>query len=78
MLCFHRAPYPPIKSFPDEQTMLATVKARLAAAQAARGDGLMPRCHVMGALGRCGSGAVACLRMAGIPECAATLLTTRC
>lgn len=46
--------------------MIADVKK--AVDEGAKKAGRMPRVIVIGALGRCGSGAVAALRKAGVPE----------
>ena len=62
------ATYPAIRSVKDEDTLVGTLKERLAKVSEAKGAATFPRCHVMGAKGRCGSGAVACLRKAGIPK----------
>ncbi|KAJ2383844.1 Saccharopine dehydrogenase [Coemansia sp. RSA 2611] len=56
------AKYPVIKPYPNEDVLIAETKEKLARI------GKMPRIMVMGALGRCGSGAVAYARKAGIPE----------
>ena len=60
-----RSEYPAIEPFRDEPALIAHVKQRL---DAARGDRPYPKVHVIGALGRCGSGAVAFCRDVGIPE----------
>ena len=57
--------YPAVQPFPNEQALIAHIKGRLDAACGARP---FPRVHVMGALGRCGSGAVALCRAVGVPE----------
>ncbi|KAJ2080172.1 Saccharopine dehydrogenase [Coemansia sp. RSA 988] len=54
--------YPEIKPYPNEDVLIAETKEKLAKI------GKMPRIMVMGALGRCGSGAVSYARKAGIPE----------
>ncbi|KAI9505477.1 hypothetical protein BX070DRAFT_188589 [Coemansia spiralis] len=56
------AKYPTIKAYPNEDVLIAETKAKLAQI------GRVPRIMVMGALGRCGSGAVSYARKAGIPE----------
>ncbi|KAI9223868.1 saccharopine dehydrogenase [Blastocladiella britannica] len=57
-----RTNFPQVEPFPNEDALIAHIKSRLAA------RGSIPRVLVMGALGRCGRGAVAMLRAAGIPE----------
>ncbi|KAJ1842083.1 Saccharopine dehydrogenase, partial [Coemansia sp. RSA 2708] len=54
--------YPAIKPYPNEDVLIAEIKDKLAKI------GKMPKVMVMGALGRCGSGAVSFARKAGIPE----------
>ncbi|KAJ2610956.1 Saccharopine dehydrogenase [Coemansia sp. RSA 1285] len=54
--------YPVIKPYPNEDVLLDETRAKL------REIGKAPRIMVMGALGRCGSGAVSYARKAGIPE----------
>ncbi|KAJ2781843.1 Saccharopine dehydrogenase [Coemansia interrupta] len=54
--------YPVIKPYPNEDVLIAETKEKLAKV------GKMPKIMVMGALGRCGSGAVSYARKAGIPE----------
>ncbi|KAJ2468396.1 Saccharopine dehydrogenase [Coemansia sp. RSA 2322] len=54
--------YPTIKPYPNEDVLIAETKAKLASI------GRLPKIMVMGALGRCGSGAVSYARKAGIPE----------
>ncbi|KAJ2500058.1 Saccharopine dehydrogenase [Coemansia sp. RSA 1972] len=56
------AKYPTITPYPNEDVLIAETKAKLAQI------GKMPKIMVMGALGRCGSGAVSYARKAGIPE----------
>ncbi|KAM7202406.1 hypothetical protein V8F33_002814 [Rhypophila sp. PSN 637] len=59
-------PFPGVSSYPNEDALVADVKAALN--KGAEKAGRMPRVIVIGALGRCGSGAVAALRKAGVPE----------
>lgn len=60
-------PLPGVSSYPNEDALIADIKQDLAAGQAKNG-GSPPRVIVIGALGRCGRGAVdLCLR-AGVPE----------
>ncbi|KAJ1980289.1 Saccharopine dehydrogenase [Dimargaris verticillata] len=60
------SPLPPIKPFPNEGVMINHLSAKLTAA--AQHVGRYPRILVIGALGRCGRGAVDLARKAGIPE----------
>jgi saccharopine dehydrogenase (NAD+, L-lysine forming) len=54
-----------VSSYPNEDALIADVKG--AVAQGTEKTGKAPRVLIMGALGRCGSGAVdLCLR-AGVP-----------
>ncbi|KAK4454776.1 hypothetical protein QBC34DRAFT_392589 [Podospora aff. communis PSN243] len=62
----HTEPFPGVSSYPNEDALIADVKA--AVEGGAKKAGRMPRVIVIGALGRCGSGAVAALRKAGVPE----------
>jgi saccharopine dehydrogenase (NAD+, L-lysine-forming) len=55
-----------VKSYPNEDALVANVKKALGAG--AEKAGCLPRVIVIGALGRCGSGAVDALRKAGVPE----------
>lgn len=59
-------PLPSIKPYPNEEALLAYAGERLKAAVAKTGK--MPRVHVMGALGRCGTGACDLATKAGIPR----------
>ncbi|KAI9103085.1 hypothetical protein DFS34DRAFT_351800 [Phlyctochytrium arcticum] len=61
-----RAKYPSIEPFAHEDDLIKLIKERLDAA--AKKAGRLPRVMVMGALGRCGTGAVDMARRAGIPE----------
>lgn len=56
-----------LKPFPNEQALIDYAKKRLSAAIPLNGN-RYPTLMVMGALGRCGSGAVDFARKAGIPE----------
>jgi saccharopine dehydrogenase (NAD+, L-lysine-forming) len=58
-------PLPSVSSYPNEDALLVNVKK--AVAQGIEKGGKAPRVLIIGALGRCGSGAVdLCLR-AGVP-----------
>jgi len=58
-------PFPSVSSYPNENDLIADVKKAIA--QGSEKTGKAPRVLVIGALGRCGSGAVdLCLR-AGVP-----------
>jgi saccharopine dehydrogenase (NAD+, L-lysine-forming) len=59
-------PFPGVSSYPNEDALMVDVKKALddGAAKAGR----MPQVIVIGALGRCGSGAVSALQKAGVPE----------
>ncbi len=59
-------PYGPIEPFPNEDLLITHVKSRLEQAKAKAGK--TPDVMVMGALGRCGSGAADFARRVGIPE----------
>ncbi|KAJ3043120.1 Saccharopine dehydrogenase [Rhizophlyctis rosea] len=60
------ATYPAVSPFPHEDDLIAHIKTRLDAAAAKAGR--LPRVMVMGALGRCGTGAADFARRVGIPE----------
>lgn len=60
------SPFPGVASYPNEDALITNVKKALATGTAAAGRS--PRVIVIGALGRCGSGAVDALRKAGVPE----------
>ena len=62
----HSEPFPGVASYPNEDALIADVKT--AVEEGAKKAGHMPRVIVIGALGRCGSGAVAAFRKAGVPE----------
>lgn len=55
---------PAVKAFDHEDLLVDEVKKALKAGSAKAGR--RPRCFVMGALGRCGRGAVDCLKKAGL------------
>ncbi|KAH6692613.1 saccharopine dehydrogenase [Plectosphaerella plurivora] len=57
---------PAVESYPNEAELLTAVKKSISEGQAKAGK--LPRVLVIGALGRCGSGAVEMCRRAGIPE----------
>jgi saccharopine dehydrogenase (NAD+, L-lysine forming) len=58
-------PFPSVSSYPNENDLIADVKRAIV--QGSEKTGKAPRVLVIGALGRCGSGAVdLCLR-AGVP-----------
>ncbi|KAI9824989.1 MAG: mitochondrial Homoaconitase [Sarea resinae] len=59
-------PLPGVSSYPNEDLLIADVKKSIATGQAANG-GAAPRVLVIGALGRCGKGAVDLCLKAGIP-----------
>lgn len=58
---------PGLKPYPDENALTAEIRKLLDAALAKNG-GQFPKILIIGALGRCGSGAVAFCRKVGIPE----------
>lgn len=57
-------PLGPVKPFKNEQELLSTIKGELAKVPGQK----LPSAMVIGALGRCGSGAVDCFRKLGIPD----------
>lgn len=57
---------PGVEAYPNENELLADIKTDLAAAYATGAEA--PTCLVIGALGRCGLGAIDCLRKSGIPD----------
>lgn len=59
--------FPGVEHYPRESLLVEAVKKDLEAAVAASGKSL-PKVLVIGALGRCGSGAVDLLRQIGLPE----------
>jgi len=60
-------PLPGVESYPNEDALISDVKADIAAGQTKVG-GRAPRVIVIGALGRCGHGAVDMVLKAGVPE----------
>lgn len=62
----HTEPFPGVESYPNEDALITNVKKALD--EGAKKAGRQPRVIVIGALGRCGSGAVDALRKAGVPE----------
>jgi saccharopine dehydrogenase (NAD+, L-lysine-forming) len=62
-------PLPGVESYPNEAALVADVNKSLAAAAGGdAGSDAAPRVIVIGALGRCGRGAVDMCRKAGVPE----------
>ncbi|KAI9298458.1 saccharopine dehydrogenase Lys3 [Neoconidiobolus thromboides FSU 785] len=59
--------YPSIKPYPNETELINSIKSRLASAVKAN-NGSYPKVMVMGALGRCGKGAVDFATAVGIPS----------
>jgi saccharopine dehydrogenase (NAD+, L-lysine forming) len=59
--------YPAIKPYPNEAALVKDVREQLHAAVALNG-GTWPKVIVIGALGRCGSGAVDAATKAGVPD----------
>jgi len=65
--CLHRGQeYPSIEPYPNEDALVNNIKHRLDAAVALGNS--YPRVMVMGALGRCGQGAISIAQKVGIPE----------
>ncbi|KAK4110458.1 Formate/glycerate dehydrogenase catalytic domain-like protein [Canariomyces notabilis] len=62
----HSEPFPGVESYPNEDALIADVKKALD--EGAKKAGRLPRVIVIGALGRCGSGAVSALQKAGLPD----------
>lgn len=62
----HSEPFPGVESYPNEGALISHVKKVLE--EGAQKAGRKPRVIVIGALGRCGSGAVEALQKAGLPE----------
>ncbi|KAH6845289.1 hypothetical protein B0I37DRAFT_379722 [Chaetomium sp. MPI-CAGE-AT-0009] len=62
----HSEPFPGVESYPNEDALVSNVKKALASG--VEKSGRSPRVIVIGALGRCGSGAVEALRKVGVPE----------
>lgn len=67
-----RTPLPGVESFPNQEALVASVKEALNAATGKSGleNGVkgLPRVIVIGALGRCGRGAVDMCKAAGLPS----------
>ncbi|KAI9152505.1 Saccharopine dehydrogenase [Blastocladiella emersonii ATCC 22665] len=61
-----RTEFGAVEPFANEALLIAHIQSRLASATAA--GRALPRVLVLGALGRCGRGAVALLRKAGLPD----------
>ncbi|KAK4132566.1 Formate/glycerate dehydrogenase catalytic domain-like protein [Trichocladium antarcticum] len=61
----HTEPFPGVESYPNEDALVTNVKKAIDAG--AKTAGRLPRVIVIGALGRCGSGAVEALEKAGLP-----------
>ncbi|ORX42790.1 hypothetical protein DM01DRAFT_1296312 [Hesseltinella vesiculosa] len=59
--------YGPLSPYPNEEALISYTKGKVAQAIATNG-GAYPKVMVMGALGRCGTGACDFARKAGIPE----------
>lgn len=59
-------PLPGVESYPNEETLVSDIKKDIAEGQAKAGR--LPRVIVIGALGRCGRGAVDMALKAGIPD----------
>lgn len=59
-------PFPGVESYPNEDALIANVKKALG--EGVKKTGRLPRVIVIGALGRCGSGAVSALQKAGVPD----------
>jgi saccharopine dehydrogenase (NAD+, L-lysine forming) len=57
----------PISSYPSEATLVNDIQAKISEARSVNKE-QFPRVLVIGALGRCGTGAVNACRAAGIPE----------
>jgi saccharopine dehydrogenase (NAD+, L-lysine-forming) len=60
--------YPSIEPFKNEEALISFIKAKFESIQAKLGNKEYPKIHVMGALGRCGSGAVDFALKAGVPS----------
>ena len=60
-------PCPSIPAYASEKELVSDLKEALAAAVSLN-DGKPPRAHIIGALGRCGTGAVELCKQAGIPD----------
>ncbi|KAK4101617.1 Formate/glycerate dehydrogenase catalytic domain-like protein [Parathielavia hyrcaniae] len=62
----HTEPFPGVESYPNEDALISDVKKAID--EGSQKTGRLPRVIVIGALGRCGSGAVSALQKAGLPE----------
>lgn len=62
----HSEPFPGVESYPNEDALITDVKK--AVKEGVEAAGRLPRVIVIGARGRCGSGAVSALKKAGIPD----------
>ena len=62
----HTDPFPGVASYPNEDALIADVQKALAEGKAKAGR--FPRVIVIGALGRCGRGAVDAFTRAGVPD----------
>ena len=58
---------PGVSPYPNEDALIKDVKAELEKALT-KTNGVYPKCLVIGALGRCGSGAVDLFKKVGIPD----------
>lgn len=58
---------PGVTAYPNEETLVSEIKEGLKAALA-KTDGKYPQCLVIGALGRCGSGAIDLFKKVGVPD----------
>lgn len=63
----HNQHFPALKSYQNESLLIQDVRERLKAGIQKTADKQPPRAIVIGALGRCGRGAVDLLRAAGLP-----------
>ncbi|KAI9806441.1 MAG: Saccharopine dehydrogenase [Piccolia ochrophora] len=62
-------PLPGVQSYANEDLLIEDVKAAIARGMASGGDDVLPpRVLIIGALGRCGKGAIDLCRKAGIPN----------
>jgi saccharopine dehydrogenase (NAD+, L-lysine-forming) len=62
----HSEPFPGVTAYPNETALIADVKK--AVAEGTEKVGRAPRVLVIGALGRCGTGAVDLCKRAGVPD----------
>eukprot|EP01135_Chromosphaera_perkinsii_P012198 Nk52_evm17s2612 gene=Nk52_evmTU17s2612 len=62
-------PLPTVEPFPNQDKLVQHLVQRMEMVRAADSGAFhMPRVHIIGALGRCGSGAVSLVQKCGIPE----------